>query len=109
MAYKEPSISTLSHTTTTAVKQAEWKAGNKVKGSSDDFVGHATSDKLDTSLQYINGSGWLSVTIGDFDSTRTARSISIKATSENTTGSDRTCRVFLKNSKNTSTRFIQVT
>lgn len=109
MAYKEPSTSTLSHTSTTSNKQAEWYAGNKVKGSTDDFVGHVTSDTLNTSLHYINGSGWLSVTIGDFDPTRTARSITIKATSENTTGSDRMCRVFLKNSKNVSNRFIQVT
>lgn len=104
MAYVEPSTSSITENVT-STKTATWYAGNKNKNDNT-ITGNVSKSTIDTSLQYLQGSGWLSVSLQNNDDT--TKKIIFTTLSENNSASVRNCRVYLKNSKYTTSKYILV-
>lgn len=84
----------------TSAKQAKYYAG--LKRDTDSAINVLTTPSLvpNTSIEYVNGSEWCSVTLGATESS-TGKPINVSCSS-NTGTSSRACRIYLKYNNNTN-------
>ena len=90
----------------TSAKQAKYYAG--LKRDTDNAINVITTSLVpNTSIAYVNGSGWCSVTLGTTES-NTGKPINVSCSSN--TGTDsRACRIYLKYDNKTTSAYIYVT
>lgn len=90
----------------TSAKQAKYYAG--LKRDTDNAINVITTSLVpNTSIAYVNGSGWCSVTLGTTEN-NTGKPINVSCSSN--TGTDsRACKIYLKYDNKTTSGYIYVT